>query len=124
MEHNFRKESLTNICEVELVHRSRVKASEWPTTCTSSDALDVLRAVWEEGKMDLVEQFKVIFLNGASQAIGIYPVSSCGITGTVADARLFFSAALKANTVSLVLCYNHPSGSLSPPRRMRKLHRK
>ena len=44
----------------------------------------------------------------------LYNLSSGGITGTVADPRLIYSAALKVNAVSLILCHNHPSGSLKP----------
>jgi DNA repair protein RadC len=108
------KEALVKVAEVELVYKSKVKASERPTIQTSADAVNVLRVLWEEGKMDLVEQFKVLFLNRGNKVIGIYNVSTGGITGTIADPRLIFTAALKINAVSLILCHNHPSGSLKP----------
>ena len=108
------KEALVKVAEVELVYKSKVKASERPTIHTSTDAVNVFRILWEDGKMDLVEQFKVLFLNRSNKVIGIYNVSTGGITGTVADPRLIFTAALKSNAVSLVLCHNHPSGSLKP----------
>lgn len=108
------KEALVKVAEVELVYKSKVKASERPTIQSSSDAVNVFRILWEEGKMDLVEQFKVLFLNRSNKVIGIYNVSTGGITGTVADPRLIFTAALKSNAVSLILCHNHPSGSLKP----------
>jgi DNA repair protein RadC len=108
------KEALVKVAEVELVYKSKVKASERPTVQTSADAVNVFRFLWEEGKMDLVEQFKVLFLNRGNKVIGIYNVSTGGITGTIADPRLIFTAALKTNAVSLILCHNHPSGSLKP----------
>lgn len=124
MEKKFIAEVLSNVAEVELVYKSKVKASDRPGIATSKDAYDVLQAIWEEGKMDLVEQFKVLFLNRANKVLCVYNVSSGGITGTVADPRLIYSAALKVNAVSLVLSHNHPSGSLKPSRQDEELTQK
>lgn len=118
------KEALVKVAEVELVYKSKVKASERPTIQSSTDAVNVLRILWEAGKMDLVEQFKVLFLNRGNKVIGLYNVSSGGITGTIADPRLIFTAALKTNAVSLILCHNHPSGSLKPSKADEELTQK
>lgn len=108
------KEALMNVAEVELVYKSKVKASQRPYISSSSDAATLLKSLWEDGKMDLVEQFKVLYLNRANRVLALYPISSGGITGTVADPRLIFATALKINAVSIILCHNHPSGSLKP----------
>ena len=102
--------------EIELVYKTKVKASERPSVATSSDAYKVLLQTWDEGKLDLVEQFKVLFLNRANKVLAVFQASSGGITGTVADPRLIFTAALKANAVSIILAHNHPSGNLKPSR--------
>jgi len=114
MEQIINKEALTKVAEVELVYKSKVKASERPVVQSSADAANILRILWEEGKMELVEQFKVLFLNRSNKVICIYNVSSGGVTGTVADPKLIFMAALRVNAVSIILCHNHPSGSLKP----------
>jgi DNA repair protein RadC len=44
------------------------------------------------------------------KVLGIYEMSSGGITGTVVDLRLIFSAALKANATNIMMFHNHPSG--------------
>ena len=108
------KEALLHVAEVELVYKSKVKASERPVISSSSDAADILRCLWEEGKLELVEQFKVLFLNRSNKVMAVYNISTGGITGTVADPRLILSAALKINAVSMILSHNHPSGSLKP----------
>jgi DNA repair protein RadC len=41
-------------------------------------------------------------------------ISRGGISGTVADPKLIFAAALKASASSIILAHNHPSGSLKP----------
>lgn len=124
MEQISNKEAFMNVAEIELVYKSKVKASERPVICTSSDAANVLRSLWDEGKLELVEQFKVLFLNRANKVICFYSVSSGGITGTVADPRLIFAAALKVNAIALILSHNHPSGSLKPSRADEELTQK
>ena len=70
----------------------------------------------EDGKIELIEQFKVLFLHRSNKVVCLYNVSSEGITGTVADPRLILATALKVNAVSLILAHNHPSGSIKPSR--------
>jgi len=62
------------------------------------------------------EVFAVIFLNRANRINHFEIVSQGGITGTVADPRIILRKALEAKAVSLILCHNHPSGSLKPSR--------
>jgi DNA repair protein RadC len=62
------------------------------------------------------EVFAVVFLNQSNRIIHFEIVSSGGITGTVADPRLILKKALEEEAVSLILCHNHPSGSLKPSR--------
>ncbi len=72
----------------------------------------------------MVEQFKVLFLNQANKVLGIYEVSTGGITGTVADPRVIFAAALKANCCAIIISHNHPSGNLKPSRQDEELTQK
>ena len=124
MEKKALQEMMSQVAEVELIYRSKVKASERPVISSSSDAYSVLKDLWEEGKMELVEQFKVLFLNRANRILCLFNVSTGGITGTVADPRIIYTAALKVNAVSLVLAHNHPSGSLKPSRQDEELTQK
>ena len=106
----------TRVAEVELVYKTKVKASERPLIKDSKDIHDVLKQIWDENKIEMVEEFKVLFLNRANRIIGVYDASSGGITGTVADPRLILAAALKSLAISIVLSHNHPSGSFKPSR--------
>ena len=38
------------------------------------------------------------------------------MTATIVDVRLILKRALELNSVTLVLCHNHPSGTLHPSR--------
>lgn len=60
------------------------------------------------------EIFAVIFLNRANRIIHFEMISEGGITGTVADPRIILKKALVENAVGIILCHNHPSGSLRP----------
>ena len=68
--------------------------------------------------------FAVVFLNRANKINHFEIVSEGGITGTVADPRVILKKALEEDAVSIILCHNHPSGSLKPSRADQELTRK
>jgi DNA repair protein RadC len=104
------------VAEVELVYKTNVKASERPQIRTSHDSFAILKEVWDDNKINMLEQFKVLLLNRANRVIGVYDASSGGITGTIADSRLILAAAIKSLSVSIILSHNHPSGNSKPSR--------
>jgi DNA repair protein RadC len=60
------------------------------------------------------EVFAVLFLNRANKVNHFEIISEGGITGTIADPRIILRKALEQDAVNLILCHNHPSGSLRP----------
>jgi DNA repair protein RadC len=70
------------------------------------------------------EVFAVIFMNRANKINHFEVLSEGGLTGTVADPRIILKKALEENAVSLILCHNHPSGSLKPSRADQDLTKK
>lgn len=60
------------------------------------------------------EVFAVIFLNRANKINHFEIISKGGISGTVADPRIILKKALEEDAVNVILCHNHPSGSLKP----------
>ncbi len=109
------------VAEVELIYKSKVKASERPQIKTSADAYQLLLQHWNPDKLELQEQFKIMLLNRANRVLGIYELSTGGASGTVADPKLIFATALKANAQSIMACHNHPSASLRPSRQDEEL---
>src|SRR3954451_11636093 len=125
METKVNASGLYNVAEVELIYKSKVKASERPQICSSKDAYNVLLQLWDDNKIEFVEQFKVLFLNRANKVLGAFEVSTGGISGTVADPRVIFAAALRANCSGGILAaHNHPSGNLKPSRQDEELTQK
>ncbi|HEU5166323.1 MAG TPA: JAB domain-containing protein [Chitinophagaceae bacterium] len=116
MEKKLSLEELNNVSEIDIVYKRRVncKVSERPQIKSSSDVYEVLLHYWDQDKIDLIEEFKVLFLNRSNRVLQIFSVSSGGITGTVADPRLILAAALRVAACSMMLAHNHPSTSLKP----------
>ena len=84
-----------------------------PLVTSSSSVARYLQARFRDLPHEI---FAVVFLNRANKIIHFEIVSSGGITGTVADPRIILKKALEEEAVSLILCHNHPSGSLRPSR--------
>lgn len=102
-----------------------------------------IRRAMEENKKDIVqssrdvanflkshiefkkhEVFTVIYLNKASKVLHYETISQGGITATIADPRIILKRSLEYNATSLVLCHNHPSGSIKPSRQDEELTHK
>src|SRR5215510_3145379 len=80
---------------------------------TSQDIADFFIAKLKDYRHEV---FAVVFLNRANKINHFEIVSEGGITGTVADPRVILKKALEEDAVSIILCHNHPSGSLKPSR--------
>ncbi|MBS1543469.1 MAG: JAB domain-containing protein [Bacteroidetes bacterium] len=102
------------VAEIQLTYRTDVKPSMRPKISGSKDAYNVFLENWDKSKIEFVEQFKVMLLNRANRVLGIFEVSSGSSTGTVADPKLIFAAAIKANACGIIVAHNHPSGNLKP----------
>lgn len=115
---------LNAVAEIELVYKSKVKPSERPQLKSSKESYHLLLQTWDQNRIEFVEQFKVILMNRANRVLGIYELSTGSATETVADPKLIFIAALKANASNLILSHNHPSGNLKPSKADEDLTRK
>jgi len=58
------------------------------------------------------EEFWVLYLNNSNNIINKIQLSKGGITGTVVDVRLAFKVAVEHSATGMILCHNHPSGTL------------
>lgn len=96
----------------ELGHRRQLAEVPDRVKVTSSrDAFAQLAPVLQ----DLAhEEFWILLLNRANYVLGRQQVSQGGVSGTVVDAKILFRKAIEGGAASVVLCHNHPSGSLLP----------
>lgn len=111
---NTNENRLYQVAEIQLTYKSNVMPSLRPKITTSRDAFNILKENWDDTKIEFVEQFKVMLTNRAQKVLGIFEVSTGGVTGTVADPKVIFAAAIKASACGIILAHNHPSGNLSP----------
>lgn len=103
-----------SLAEISLRYRVEVPLDKMPSIHSPQDAIELLRAVWDEDKIQLHEEFLVILLNNAKKCLGWSKISSGGSTSTIVDPVTIFQVALLGNASSIILAHNHPSGNINP----------
>ena len=106
--------SLYHVPRIKLTYQSTQRPADRPLCATSALAYELLVKLWDPGRMELQEEFKVLYLDRQLRCLGVYRASSGGTTGTLADVKLIYAAALLSRAESLILAHNHPSGTRAP----------
>jgi len=106
--------AITIAAALELGRRRQATAALEKSIVSNSG--DIARFLQTKLKDHRREVFGVLFLNRANKINHFEIVSEGGITGTVADPRVILRKALEQDAVNIILCHNHPSGSLKPSR--------
>lgn len=110
--------------EIKVSYISKVRLSEAPQITSSHKAFQVFSAHWDWSEMELREHFNMLLLNRAGRVKAFYTVSIGGLSGTVVDAKIIFSVALKTMSSSIIVAHNHPSGNTNPSFADRELTKK
>ena len=100
------------IAEIQVSYHSTNKEKQ--KISSSKSAFEILKSNWNNGRLELQEEFKVILLNRSNIVLGIYSLSMGGTSSTVVDIKLIIGVAIKCNASGIILCHNHPSGNLNP----------
>ncbi len=104
--------AITIVAALEIGRRRQaMNYREKAVMTSSSDVANYLQSLLKDYRHEV---FAVLFLNRANKINHFQIVSEGGITGTVADPRIILKKALEEDAVSIILCHNHPSGSLKP----------
>lgn len=103
----------SNLQEIDILYKNKVKYSEMPKVKASQDAYDYLLSIWSP-HIDRIEEFVILCLNRSNKVLGWSKIGQGGLAGTVADPKVIFQVALKSNASSLILCHNHPSQNIKP----------
>ncbi len=106
------------VAALELGIRRHMADYKRDTIATSRDLANYLQAQFQFKRHEV---FAVVFLNRSNKVNHFEIISEGGITGTVADPRVILKRALEHDAISIVLCHNHPSGSLKPSRQDEEL---
>ncbi len=100
--------------EVKLTYRNKLKANERPKITHADDAYQAFLKSWDQDQIELIEEFKAMFLDRQLRIMSIASISKGGFTDTSVDLRVVFAIALKRRADRLIIGHNHPSGSLKP----------
>jgi DNA repair protein RadC len=104
--------AITIAAAMELGRRRRLEdAIQLDKITSSRSVFDVMQPVLGELPH---EEFWILYLNNSNKVIQKNQLSKGGITGTLVDVRLVLKSALEVGATSLILCHNHPSGTLKP----------
>ena len=118
------KPQQSTIAEVQLIYKSKVKASDRKKISCSRDAYKIFMENWNQDIIEFVEEFKILLMNRSNSVLGILEISKGGINGTVTDVRVILQYAIKANASGMIICHNHPSGNMQPSESDMKLTQK
>lgn len=110
------------ITALELGRRRRLQeALDTPKITGSKAVFEIMQPIIGELPH---EEFWVLYLSNSNKILYKNQLSSGGITGTIVDIRLLFKKALELSAVAIILCHNHPSGSLKPSESDKSLTKK
>ncbi len=114
--------AISIIAALELGRRRRGEEAIELTKITSSKIVfEVMQPIIGELPH---EEFWILYLNNSNKIISKVQLSIGGITGTLVDVRLVFKMALEKGATGLILCHNHPSGTLTPSDADKQITRK
>jgi len=98
--------------EVELIYRGGNPKARNFKISSSKDCFSILKNVWDENKIYLLEEFKIMMLDNDASVLGVSTICTGAINQCLPDRRLIFATALKARATSIIVAHNHPSASL------------
>ncbi|MFD2520379.1 JAB domain-containing protein [Emticicia soli] len=116
--------SLYRVSEIGIHYKYKVPYKDRIAIDSPSKAYEVLRFTWDQNKIELMEQFKILLTDNKSNCLGIVDIASGSMNACIVDTRLLFSAALKAKASGIILTHNHPSGNLIPSEKDKELTEK
>ena len=79
----------------------------------SADASEFIRKFYSDD-LTIFESFFILLLNRGNNTIGYAKISQGGIVGTIIDTTIIAKYCVEALAKSVILCHNHPSGTLVP----------
>ena len=104
--------AISIVSALELGRRRKISDSETkPQVRSSTDVYELIKPQLMDQP---IEQFWVILLSRSNKVIKKQMISTGGVSGTVADPKVIFKAALDVLASGLILVHNHPSGNLKP----------
>jgi DNA repair protein RadC len=104
--------AISIVAAMELGRRRRgAEVLERKKIGSSRDVFEIFQADMADSQY---EEFWILLLNRANKIMKKVKISDGGVSGTVADPKRIFRAAMDSMASSIILCHNHPSGNITP----------
>lgn len=87
------------------------KVEERPVIQNSMDVVNLM-----QNKIAYLdhEELWVIYLNNSNKILDVVQINKGGISSTEVDVRIVLEKAVVMKSTQIILCHNHPSGSVRP----------
>ncbi len=105
------------LTEITISFSTKVK----PKIRRSHVVYELLKEIYDDEKVELREEFIVLYLNRAQSVLGFHRLAVVRVTAVIVEIRHILATALKANSTEFISSQNHPSVSISPSNEDRKL---
>lgn len=101
------------LATMELGRRRSVEVFNVETITSSEDIVKTFAPIFADS---VNEQFWILLLNRQLGIISKQRVAEGSVSAVIADPKLIIRPAVERLASAIVLCHNHPSGSMSPSR--------
>ncbi|MBO7494711.1 MAG: DNA repair protein RadC [Bacteroidales bacterium] len=92
----------------------RIRAEKVEERPVIKSSLDVVNLMQNKIAYLDHEELWVIYLNQSSRILGVAQINKGGIASTEVDVRIVLQQAVVKKSTQIILCHNHPSGSIRP----------
>ena len=92
----------------------RIRAEKVEEKPVIKSSLDVVNLMQNKIAYLDHEELWVIYLNQSSRILDVVQVNKGGIASTEVDVRIVLQQAVVKKSTQIILCHNHPSGSIRP----------
>ena len=92
-----------------------------PKINNSRHAVEMFTKLFDPDTIAYKESMYALYLNRSNLVLAHHLLSEGGQSGTVVDPKMLFGMALLVGAHGIIICHNHPSGTLKPSEQDMKL---
>jgi DNA repair protein RadC len=101
------------VAEVQPMYKKALPTGVLPLITSPSDAMLVLKEVWNKHRFDYSEQVYALYLNGSHHAHAWSIIAEGSVNKCHIFPQKILTIGLVTNSIGFVLAHNHPSGTRS-----------
>ncbi len=101
-----------SLCNEVQIHYKRPLYDETKRIRSSQSAQSIFRDFIDSERLDYKEFFLIMLLTNSNQVLAVSEISVGVTTGTLVNTKEIIQLATLTNASGVLLCHNHPSGTL------------